>query len=501
MSVYLGKNKVDMIGGQPTIIEGANITDSKGNKVTGNVAVYNNAIEDWYENFVLTSTDTDGLIYNGTGYMKDYRLNSSHTTTQLTNAIHCGFIKFIKGDIIRVYGSEEPANYTGNYVTFYDGSYAVLSSYNFSTAIDNGLMTYESTSDGFYLATIDTNLLGTTTSTNGVYFRISLSRCFPENFIITINNLVKGVAYKTADKYCEKDICVEILDTSDATATASDMAEGVTAYVNGEKVTGDIPYEKYIYNTNLVQLIPTDDEYKISFMYGQNLEKRIIGGGKYMDIQASASKFGDATASDVVAGKTFTSSAGLKVTGNVKEYPDNNILVMQLDTILGENTSVPQFQSKTFGQASLFRGGSAIQVQANADTFGDAIASDVASGKTFTSSAGVKVTGTASKGMTVKTGTTTSATISTGLSSVSYFVIYKSGISATGLIDAVYDGSTTNMNYCSAWSTSSYGTKTFKSGTATPTISGGTITWNITSPTSGGLSSNTTYNWMAIGTE
>lgn len=124
------------------------------------------------------------------------------------------------------------------------------------------------------------------------------------------------------------------------------------------------------------------------------------------------------------------------------------------------------------------------------------------SGKYFSSFTVNVPTGgnTTGGGFQVKTGQTTSRTIDTGLSSVDYFVIGKDSVSSTGLINLRYDKTNgTSYIYASAWSTNNYGTKTITTGTTALTVSGGTVTIPSSTATTGGLSSNTTYNWIAVG--
>lgn len=109
-----------------------------------------------------------------------------------------------------------------------------------------------------------------------------------------------------------------MVDTSDGTATESDMASNKIAYVKGERVAGKLDvYSNPSFQYNKIKDYPSSN---CIYAVGQNDKRRILSQTGVVQVIVPYQEFGDASEDDVTAGKTFTSSAGLKKTGTAEMF-------------------------------------------------------------------------------------------------------------------------------------------------------------------------------------
>lgn len=109
---------------------------------------------------------------------------------------------------------------------------------------------------------------------------------------------------------------------------------------------------------------------------------------------------GDAVADDVVKGKTFTTTTGIKIEGNIVERnPETSDLNKSVTYTNWEQAQDYEYggyclhRLMTFTEDALVRKGSYVSNYVSGDNLGDATAENVVKSKTFTSASGMKLEG------------------------------------------------------------------------------------------------------------
>lgn len=123
--------------------------------------------------------------------------------------------------------------------------------------------------------------------------------------------------------------------TSDATATRDDLVTGKTAYINGKKISGGLMNWSNTSNeADSVHWDDSDDTVYLKYTTPQG-DGFAVKENSSIDLFIDSAAFGNATAANVLSGKTFTSTSGLKISGTIATKTSSNL------TASGATVTVP----------------------------------------------------------------------------------------------------------------------------------------------------------------
>lgn len=607
MGVYLGRNKVNMLGGTPISLNGTDTADATvtandlangvvaygaDGKVVGTVPTFKDGVFSKASNCSVHSSSeeyvsvdlmcgSDALLRSGSGLF--YNIDSSRFGNAKKDEVLSG-VTFTSSDGLATEGTlvvkeEEIGNYeytSNGSKTIEPSEGKVFSKVNVNINVPNsGTDTSDATvtendlASGVIAYGANGQVVGELPESTGLsnsnpslsYHsttkQLSADHRLANDTIIragTIRHWINGDNLgdaTAADVLVGKTFtsenglkiegtheCEVGIDTSDATVTENDILEGVTAYGKNGKITGTFPVttgSRRYYDDGVEMGVSTRDSsyFAMTNDFGVNTP-RAFKSGSIISLELPFSNFGDATAADVASGKTFTSTDGLKVVGtheceigidtsdatvtesnlekDVVAYGSNGRVVGTVKKTGGLNYSgiIPTSDddelilSYTLPEKTIFSENAGIKFTCYLDKLGDATAADVASGKTFTSSSGLKVTGTASavsggNGLVQKTGTTTSSSFDTGLSKINTIMICYYATSGAGLVCVNYADA---LDYITVVGRSTYTTSAShvaKSNNSYITVTDGTV--SLTGTGNYAFRTNVEYDWVAIGEE
>ena len=178
----------------------------------------------------------------------------------------------------------------------------------------------------------------------------------------------------------------EYKDTSSGDALASHIIDGKKAWVDGKEVTGTLPYYsgrafEVFFGATTDTHYEFDSEGDLDYCY---LEDELT-------VKVPRSEFGDASSAHVISGNTFTSAEGWRITGTLPEFSTLDAHTFQVSVAEGSEQG---YIDVTAGHNDRCYSNGIIRIPVNNQEFGAANLADVLEGVTFTSSSGLRVTGT-----------------------------------------------------------------------------------------------------------